>query len=102
MHRVSLAALAFALAGCTGGPGTGSGEFGAITVVGTPVLIGLKVPVCAATVAIGGPVAALTELARPSSALAAANPDFDYNVQIRDYIDDGIVENCGPPYAVTR
>jgi hypothetical protein len=102
MHRVSLAALALALAGCTGGPGTGSGEFGAVTVFGTPALIGLKVPACAATVAIGGPVAALTELARPSSAVAAAKPDVDDNVQIRDYVDDGIVENCGPPYVVTR
>lgn len=100
--RSLAAALALVLAGCSSGPGAGSGDFGAVSIFGTPILIGLKIPTCAATIAVAAPVSALTMLARPSSALGAVNTDFDYNVQIRDYVDDGIDENCGPPYVVTR
>jgi hypothetical protein len=100
--RSLAAALALALAGCASGPGAGSGDFGPVSLFATPVLIAFKIPVCAATIGIAAPVAALTELARPNSELAALKPDYDYNVQIRDYVDDGIKLNCGPPYVVTR
>lgn len=100
--RSITAALVLALAGCSAGPGQGSGDFGAVSIVGTPILIALKVPVCIATIAVAAPVSALTELARPASPLAAVNPDYDYNVLIRDNLDDGVRQNCGPPFAVTR
>lgn len=99
--RSLAAALALALAGCAPSD-AGSGDFGATSVFGTPILIGLKAGACAATIAIAAPVTALAMLARPSSELGAVNADFDYNVQIRDELDDGIDQNCGPPYAVTR
>jgi hypothetical protein len=100
--RSLAAALVLALAGCSSGADTGSGDFGAISVIGTPVLIGLKIPACAATIAIAAPVTAFAMLARPNSQLGSVNRDFDYNVQIRDELDDGIYQNCGPPYVVTR
>jgi hypothetical protein len=100
--RTIAAALALALAGCSSGPGAGSGDFGAVSVFGTPILIGLKAGACAATIAIAAPVSAFAMLARPSSALGEVSYDFDYNVQIRDEMDDGIDQNCGPPYVVTR
>jgi hypothetical protein len=100
MQMRSLAAtLALMLAGCAG---PGPGEFGPVTVFGTPFLIAFKIPFCVATVGVAGPVSALTELTRPSSPLAAVNPLYDNNVAIRQYVDDGIKENCGPPYIVTR
>ena len=102
MRTTSLAAvLVLALSGCANHD-AGSGDFGAVSVVGTPILIGLKVGACAATLAIAAPVTAFAMLARPSSELGAVNSDFDYNVQIRDEIDAGLAQNCGPPYVVTR
>jgi|HubBroStandDraft_1064217.scaffolds.fasta_scaffold10651_3 hypothetical protein len=100
--RPLAAALVLALAGCSSGPGGGSGDFGAISIFGTPILLALKAGACAATIVVAAPVSAFTMLARPSSDLGAVNADFDYNVQIRDYVDDGIDQNCGPPYVVTR
>jgi hypothetical protein len=99
--RTLAAALILALGGCASHD-AGSGDFGAISVFGTPILIGLKAGACAATIAIAAPITALTTLTRPTTQLGAVNADFDYNVQIRDYMDDGVDQNCGPPYVVTR
>jgi hypothetical protein len=99
--RSLAAALALTLAGCAQHD-AGSGDFGAISVFGTPILLGLKAGACAATIAVAAPVSALTTLTRPTSELGAVDPDFDYNVQIRDEVDDGIIQNCGPPYVVAR
>jgi hypothetical protein len=99
--RSLAAALALILAGCTQHD-AGSGDFGAISVIGTPILLGLKAGACAATVVIAAPVSALATLTRPTTELGATNTDFDFNVQIRDELDDGVVQNCGPPYVVAR
>jgi len=58
----------------------------------TPFLIAFKIPACVATVAISGPAAALQQLAAPTE--DGLQPD------IRPALDAGIVQNCGPPYAV--
>jgi hypothetical protein len=63
----------------------------ALSVIGTPFLVALKIPVCILTVAVAGPVAGLSVLADPSG------PD---GADTRRQLNDGIVENCGPPYVV--
>jgi hypothetical protein len=87
--RLGLLALFF-LSGCASSPPAES--VSASSVIGTPFLIALKVPVCAATVAIAGPAAALQQLAAPSE--DGLQPD------IRPALDAGVDENCGPPYVV--
>lgn len=84
--RLGLMALLF-LAGCASPPP--AEPISPVSVVGTPFLVALKVPVCVATVAIAGPAAALQQLAAPNE--DGLQPD------IRLALDDGINANCGPP-----
>lgn len=63
-----------------------------ISVIGTPFLLALKAPICAVTLAIGGPVAAAQQLAEPT------RDEFDKD--FRPEIATGIETNCGPPYVV--
>jgi hypothetical protein len=77
--------LGFALAGCAEDGTAGRAAVRPVAVLGTPVLVAVKVPVCAATIAVAAPLAALSELAQPSP------------TQI--LFAEG--RNCGPPYVVT-
>jgi hypothetical protein len=86
---VGLLALVF-VTGCASSPPQQS--VSASSVVGTPFLVALKVPVCAATLAIAGPASALQQLAAPTE--DGLQPD------IRPALDAGVDENCGPPYLV--
>jgi hypothetical protein len=63
-----------------------------VSVVGTPFLLAFKIPVCAATVALAAPGAALAAMAEPSPNIAQP--------PLRPTLDEGIAENCGPPYAL--
>ena len=65
----------------------------AIDVVGTPFYVALKIPVCAATVVIAAPLAAIAGLADPSPNAAEGDPKSD--------LDHGIRRNCGPPYVLS-
>ncbi len=87
------ALAALLLAGCAGSePPSGGGTFG--SVVGTPFLIALKIPTCAATVALAGPIIAASSLARPE-------PDDPFGDARKIFrADEGLSQNCGPPYAV--
>jgi hypothetical protein len=62
---------------------------GAVTAVGTPTLIALKVPLCVATLAI----------AAPGSAISAMVPTSD-GVDGERYFAWGVARNCGPPWVV--
>lgn len=61
-----------------------------VSVVGTPFLLAFKIPICAATVALAAPGAALSALAKPSP--NTAQPP------LRPTLDEGVDDNCGPPY----
>jgi hypothetical protein len=65
----------------------------AISVIGTPFYIALKIPVCAATVPMAGILAGLAQLSTPES------PLNQYGAKA--HADDAVIENCGPPYVVT-
>jgi hypothetical protein len=93
--------LAMGLVGCTTPQGAqgGSGTF--VSIVGTPFLVALKIPVCVTTVAIGGPIAAASMVAQPSAEEITLAHDPDPERHLRRTINDGLVENCGPPYVLT-
>ena len=65
--------------------------------IGTPFLIAMKIPVCAATLVVAGPITALSELAAPPP---VAPDDYHglFNASIRDEVVEGVHNNCGPPY----
>ena len=92
--RFGFLAFALFLAGCADSPPPAQpvSQVNPSSVVGTPFLIALKVPVCIATVAIAGPAAALQQMAAPNQ--DRLQPD------IRPALDAGIDQNCGPPYYV--
>ncbi len=84
-------ALAVVLAGCAGDhASSGRTSFGDVVVaaVATPILLAIKIPVCATTVAIAAPVAGVGTL----------SPNRREWVQRE--LADGVDQNCGPPYAV--
>jgi len=63
-----------------------------VSAIGTPFYLAFKVPVCAATLAVAGPAAALQGLAAPS--------ENELQPDIRPMLDEGISDNCGPPYVL--
>jgi hypothetical protein len=65
--------------------------------LGTPFLIALKVPFCAATLVVAGPITALTELAAPTP-VAPGDYDGQFIASMRAEVADGVRQNCGPPY----
>jgi hypothetical protein len=84
-------ALAVALAGCAGDRGSsGRSSFGdaVVTAVATPILLAVKIPICATTVAIAAPV----------GGVGALSPNRREWVQRE--LAEGVDHNCGPPYAV--
>ncbi len=86
--RMSICA-ALLLAGCASEgatPQSGQGGVSPVGVVATPFLIALKVPLCVATAVLGAPVAA--------AAAIAHHPEAERGV------NDGIANNCGPPYTI--
>jgi hypothetical protein len=60
-----------------------------VSVVGTPFLLAFKIPACAATLAIGAPLAGLTGLADPYRFAPSA---------VRVELDHAVTQNCGPPW----
>ncbi len=102
MRTQALAALfALSMASCASGPSNytagpapapppspaaRAGET-VISLVGTPFLLAFKIAVCAATVAIAGPLAA-----------AFALTDGFYARDGQRVLGEGIAGNCGPPY----
>jgi hypothetical protein len=91
MRMKALAALlAFALAGCAAQPSAPNGNERFVTTVGTPFFVALKAPFCIATVAIAAPLAGVSGFAPIERAR-----------QLRRDLDDGLTQNCGPPYVLT-
>jgi hypothetical protein len=96
MKGISAAILVAMLGACAQAPGDGStqidGGAAVLTAIGTPFLIAAKVPLCALTLAVAGPVGATASLVPPTDPLGH---------DVRQGLADGIDQNCGPPYAVT-
>jgi hypothetical protein len=90
-HSLLAFPLLIGLGACTNDPNAPSpGEVFA-GIVGTPFLIALKIPVCAATIAIAGPVGGMSSI---------SNPADGEGQELRRNLGDGLVSNCGPPYIV--
>jgi hypothetical protein len=99
MRNYALASvLILSLAACAATP---SGEAGApprrsdagdtlLAVVGTPLLIALKIPVCVVSVAVAAPLAAGAALGGESSGRTAHR-----------ILGEGVEQNCGPPYVLS-
>lgn len=64
-----------------------------ITYIATPFYLPLKVATCAATVPMAGILAGVAQLTPPDSQLN--------NYDLKGHLDDGVIQNCGPPYLVT-
>jgi hypothetical protein len=103
-RKILVALLVLALAACatSKGPsasneGAGSASSGssasasgwAVAIIGTPFVLGFKTAVCAATVAVAGPIAGILAL--------GADP-YDRGLEI---LGDGVAQNCGGPYVVS-
>ena len=86
-----IAGVALFLAGCASDatrPSEGSSAGNTfISIVGTPLLVALKIPFCAASIAIAAPLAGA----------AALTPDGRDTEQA---LGAGLASNCGPPYVV--
>ncbi|HKW52463.1 MAG TPA: hypothetical protein VJO12_02145 [Stellaceae bacterium] len=95
-HAAAMLGLAL-LAGCTQAAPTEPVAPVVTGAISTPFLIALKVPACAITLAVAGPITALTELASPP-VLAPGDYDGAMTASIRDEVVDGVRQNCGPPY----
>ena len=99
MCRAVAILLAGLLAACAASPPgdmpPAEGGAGAtfLSVIGTPFLIAFKIPVCAATLAIAAPVAGVAQIAGPGSG---------DGTDLKAALVDGVAQNCGPPYYVTR
>jgi hypothetical protein len=91
--KVAAMLLASALVGCAASPEAPRQTPSFISVVGTPFLIALKIPVCVGSIAIAAPLAGASQLAESNSVID------EYGLR-RD-LDEGLVHNCGPPYVVT-
>jgi hypothetical protein len=88
MKKQTIAALMMlTAAGCASPPP--DPQQSTISALGTPFLIVFKIPVCAVTVALAAPLAGATGLA----------PTYDSRV-IRAELDEGVRQNCGPPYVL--
>ncbi len=99
MRRMALGlslalATAATLAGCadperaTDHPANAGDVFVAVT--GTPVLIATKIPLCAATAAMAGPIAGITALSDGGDARDAERG-----------LGDAVDRNCGTPWRLT-
>jgi hypothetical protein len=64
--------------------------------ISTPFLIALKAPACAITLAVAGPITALSDLAAPAP-VAPGDHEAAFNAEIRGEVVDGVRQNCGPP-----
>lgn len=64
-----------------------SAESVVTAIIGTPLLIALKIPICAATL----PVVAVG---------AGMSAPVERGEEARRVLADGLAQNCGPPYAV--
>jgi hypothetical protein len=59
-----------------------------LSIIGTPFLIALKIPICAATLAVVAPAAGISETVTDGA-------------QARRVFADGLSSNCGPPYLLS-
>lgn len=94
MRSITVASvLALALTGCASSPEPPRGNGTFISVIGTPFLIAFKIPTCVASILLAAPIAGASQLGDPGE-------DF-YEPGLRRDLDDGLIQNCGPPYVLT-
>jgi hypothetical protein len=104
MRRILLAAVAIApIAACATAPdpsAPGSGQtvfdpntdFPFLAIIGTPIYIAFKVPVCAVSAAVSLPLAGMSELNGSGDAGGR---------EMRRSLSTGLAQSCGPPYVLT-
>jgi len=92
VRRLLIACVLGVAAACAGNPSDPRPEGIAASVVGTPFLMAFKIPACVVTLAAAGPAGAAAEM-------TSADPS-DRAVTLRQALDDGIRQNCGPPYVI--
>lgn len=88
--KIGALILAGALAGCAGAEAPPESGTGMAAVFGTPFLLALKAPFCVATVALSAPLVGASEFAPTAQSEG-----------IRQGLDQGMAQNCGPPYVIT-
>lgn len=59
-----------------------------LSIIGTPLLLAFKIPICAATLAVVAPAAGMSETVTDGS-------------KARRVFADGVDTNCGPPYLLS-
>jgi hypothetical protein len=84
--------LALSVSGCAASAPPPEPGAVAVSAIGTPFLLAFKIPLCAATVALAGPIAGITGL---------VPPDDPHARDLRRDLNDGVAQNCGPPYALS-
>ncbi len=90
MQKLILASLLTgAVAGCASPTPAPPGSTPNVDAVATPFYVVLKAPVCVTTVLIAAPLAGITAFASTEESL-----------DLRQGLDDGIAQNCGPPYTL--
>jgi hypothetical protein len=91
--KVAATLLTLALVGCAASPEAPRQQATFVSVVGTPLLIALKIPTCVVSIAIAGPLAGASQLAVSTSVIDEPS--------LRRDLDKGLNHNCGPPYVVS-
>lgn len=91
MRLALVALIVAAVAGCSNADDAHPQAY-VTSAFGTPFVIALKVPACGVTLGLAGPASAALTLATKAPA--------DQTLQARQALEDGIRDNCGPPYAV--
>ena len=96
--RIAACLMSVALCSCAEPPrsdtqlGAVPGPQPLVAAIGTPFLIAFRIPVCAATLLITGPIAAGSEM--------VPGQDDINRIVARQYLNDNLSANCGPPYVV--
>jgi hypothetical protein len=72
-------------------PGVAARPFPVLNVVAAPFVVAFKIPACVLTVVVAGTVGGASELTPPSQS----------SFLLRQDLEDGLEQNCGPPYAIT-
>jgi hypothetical protein len=88
MSRLLFASILLLTGACAAAPDGQERPIGVAGVVGTPLLFAFKIPACAVTVGVAASAAGATAL---------ATQDDDERM-LRQALEDGVRQNCGPPY----
>jgi hypothetical protein len=72
-------------------PGAAAHPFPVLKVVAAPFVVAFKIPACVLTAVVAGTVGGASELTPPDQS----------SFLLRQNLEDGLEQNCGPPYTIT-